>query len=83
MGPDDAGNPLDSVPVREFRGALLRPFGGRGFDLGLNFLIVSGYGGQTLESLPVEGNPPATVVTGFPLKSYVTASFSYHFGRRQ
>lgn len=79
LGPDDAGNPLVSVPVREFRGALVRPFESRGFDLGLNFLIVSGYGGQTLESLPVDGNPPATVVTGFPLKSYVTASFTYHF----
>jgi hypothetical protein len=83
LGPDDAGNPLVSVPVREFRGALVRPFASRGFDLGLNFLIVSGYGGQTLESLPVGGNPLATVVTGFPLKSYVTASFTYHFGRRQ
>ena len=83
LGPDDAGNPLVSVPVREFRGALVRPFASRGFDLGLNFLIVSGYGGQTLENLPVGGNPLATVVTGFPLKSYVTASFTYHFGRRQ
>jgi hypothetical protein len=50
LGPDDAGNPLVSVPVREFRGALVRPFASRGFDLGLNFRIVSGYGGHTGES---------------------------------
>jgi len=83
LGPDDAGNPLVSVPLREFPGALLSPFASRVFDLGLNFLIVSGYGGQTLETLPVGGNAPATVVTGFPPKSYVTASFTYHFGGRQ
>ncbi|GAC1673911.1 MAG: hypothetical protein PVS2B2_07620 [Candidatus Acidiferrum sp.] len=83
LGPDDFGNPLVSVPVREFRGALVWPFEDRHFDLGLNFLIVSGYGGQTLESLPIGGNPPARVVTGFPLKSYVTASFTYHFWRVQ
>lgn len=82
LGADDAGNPLVSVPVREFRGALVRPFE-RGFDLGLNFLVVSGYGGQTLETLAVGGNPPATVVTGFPLKSYVSASFTYHFRGKQ
>jgi hypothetical protein len=82
LGPDDAGNPLDSVPVREFRGAVVRPFEKRGFDLGLNFLIASGYGGQTLESLPIGNNQPTTVVTGFPLKSYVTGSFTYYFRRK-
>ena len=54
-----------------------QPFESRSFDLGLNFLIASGYGGQTLESLPTGNNQPSTVVTGFPRKSYITASFTY------
>jgi hypothetical protein len=45
--------------------------------------IASGYGGQTLEtlSLPGEG-APFERITGFPLKSYVSASFTYYFHRR-
>ena len=41
--------PLDdgfvSVPVKEFRGALARPFGR--MEVGVNFLLVSRYTGQT------------------------------------
>jgi hypothetical protein len=71
------------VPVREFRGALIRPFERRGIDVGVNVFIASGFGGQTLETLalPEEGEPFERV-TGFPLRSYVTASFTYHFRRR-
>jgi hypothetical protein len=71
-----------SVPVREFRGAVIRPFASKGFDVGVNFFIVSGYGGQTLETLalPEEG-APFERVTGFPLRSYVTGSCTYHFRR--
>jgi hypothetical protein len=59
-----------AVPVREFRGAMIRSFPRKSVDLGLNSLIVSGYGGQTLEtlSLPGEGDAFERVV-GFPLKS--------------
>jgi hypothetical protein len=47
-----------------------------------NFFIVSGYGGQTLETLALPGEgAPFERVTGFPLRSYVTASFTYHFRR--
>jgi len=44
---------------------------------------VQGYGRQTLETLALagEGNPLERI-TGFPLKSSVTASVTYHFGRR-
>ena len=71
-----------AVPVREFRGAIVRPFQSKGIDVGVNFFIASGYGGQTLEtlSLPGEGGPFERI-TGFPLRSYVTASFTYHFRR--
>ena len=61
----------------------MRPFASKGIDVGLNLYLVSGYGGQTLErlALPGEGDPFERI-TGFPLKSYVTASFTYHFRQR-
>ena len=83
VGGKPLGDGFEAVAVREFRGALVRPFASKGFDVGLNFLVARGYGGQTLETfaLPGDGNPFERV-TGFPLKSYVTASFTYHLGRR-
>ncbi len=51
-------------------------------DVGLNFLIVRGYAGQTLETLALPGEgQPFERVTGFRLKSYVTASWTYRFGK--
>jgi hypothetical protein len=71
------------VPVREFRGALIHPFQSKPFDIGVNVFIVSGYGGQTLETLALPGEgAPFERVTGFPLKSNVSAFFTYYFRRR-
>lgn len=82
VGKKPLGDGFDSVPVREFRGALVRSFESKGIDLGLNILIARGYGGQTLETLALPGErEPFERITGFPLKSYVTASFTYHFRR--
>lgn len=83
LGQLDDGTNADSVPVRELRAAVIRPFPSKGFDAGVNVFIASGYGGQTLESiaLPGEGEP-LTRVTGFPLRSYVSASLTYYFRRR-
>ena len=82
VGRKPLGGDFVSVPVREFRGALVRPFPRQGFDVGVNFLIASGYGGQTVETLALPGEGEAfDRVTGFPLKSYVTASVTYHFRR--
>ena len=82
VGIKPLGGGFDSVPVREFRGALLRPFESKGIDVGLNVLIVSGYGGQTVETLALPGEgEPFDRVTGFPLRSYASASFTYHFRR--
>jgi hypothetical protein len=82
VGIKPLGDGFNSVPVREFRGAVIRPFESKGFDVGVNFFIVSGYGGQTLETLALPGEgDPLERVTGFPLRSYVTASFTYHFRR--
>lgn len=82
VGIKPLGGGFNSVPVREFRGAIIRPFVSKGIDVGVNFLLASGYGGQTIETiaLPGEGEP-FDRVTGFPLRSYVTASFTYHFRR--
>ena len=83
VGRKPLGDGFVAVPVREFRGALIRPFASKGMDLGLNFLRASGYGGQTLETLALPGEgTPFERITGFPLKSYVTASFTYHFRKR-
>ncbi len=83
VGRKPLGDGFVAVPVREFRGAVIRPFESKGFDVGVNFFIASGYGGQTLEtlSLPGEGEPFERI-TGFPLRSYVTASFTYHLRRK-
>lgn len=83
VGIKPLGGGFDSVPIREFRGAVIRAFESKGFDVGVNFLIASGYGGQTVETLALAGEGGAfDRVTGFPLRSYVTASLTYHFRRR-
>jgi hypothetical protein len=82
VGKKPLGDGFDAVPVREFRGAIIRPFESMGFDVGINVFIASGYGGQTLETLALHGEgDPFERITGFPLRSYVTASFTYHFRR--
>ena len=83
VGRKPLGNGFVAVPVREFRGAFVRPFERQGIDVGVNFMLAQGYGGQTLETLALPGeSSPLERITGFPLKSYVTASFTYHLGRR-
>ncbi len=83
LGQLDDGSNADSVPVRELRAAVIRPFQSKGFDVGVNVFIASGYGGQTLESIALPGeDAPFTGTTGFPLRSYVSASFTYYFRRR-
>jgi hypothetical protein len=81
VGRKPLGDGFVSVPVREFRGALARPFANGKLNAGVNFLIASGYTGQTTEvlALPGEGEPFERV-TGVRLPSYVTASLSYRFG---
>ena len=83
VGRKPLGDGFIAVPVREFHGAVIRPFQSKGFDIGVNAFIVSGYGGETLETLalPREG-APFERITVFPLKSYVSASFTYYFRRR-
>ena len=65
------------TPVKEFRGALVRPFLNGRLDAGVNFLIAGGFTGQTTENFY-----PSTIqeVVGVRIPSYVSLSFTYRFG---
>lgn len=64
--------------VKEFRGALVRPFLDGRLDAGINFLISRGYTGQTTENFY-----PAAFqeVVGVRTRSYASLGFTYRFGR--
>jgi hypothetical protein len=83
VGRKPLGDGFVSVPVKEFRGALVRSFQGGRIQVGVHLQIASGYTGQTTEvlALPGEGDPFERV-TGVYIPSYATASFSYRFGRQ-
>lgn len=83
VGRKPLGDGFIAVPVREFRCALIRPIATKNIDLGLNLLVTSGYGGQTLETLALPGEAHALErISGFPLESNVAASVTYHFRRQ-
>ena len=76
------------TPVKEFRGAVIRPFMNGRLTAGVNFLIASGYTGQTTENfckdtqLPSSCNPSdIQEVVGVRIPSYASVSFTYRFGR--
>ena len=74
------GDGFVGVPVYEVRGALLRPFLENRMSIGVNFLIASGFTGQTTETIPRQPNPRSIeCVVGVPVKSYITASWTYYF----
>jgi hypothetical protein len=79
------GDGFVGVGVPEFRGALLRPFLDGRMSLSTEFLIASGYTGQTTETFAFPTDPtfptPIERVVGVPLKSYVTVSWTYHFSK--
>ncbi|HTS37290.1 MAG TPA: carboxypeptidase-like regulatory domain-containing protein [Candidatus Solibacter sp.] len=84
VGAKPLGDGFTAVPVREFRVSLLRSFREGQMDLGLNSLIAHGYTGQTLETLQAPGQlSPAEQIVGVPLKSYVSLSWVYNFGRHR
>jgi carboxypeptidase family protein len=66
------------TPVKEFRGAVVRPFMNGRVDAGVNFLIARGYTGQTTENFY-----PSDIqeVVGVRIPSYASVSFTYRFGR--
>jgi hypothetical protein len=66
------------TPVKEFRGAVVRPFMNGRVNAGVNFLIARGYTGQTTETFV-----PSDIqeVVGVRVPSYASASITYRFGR--
>ncbi len=76
------GDGFTGVPVTEVRGAVLRTFKDDRMSVAGNFLIANGYTGQTLETFALPNEPePFERVVGVPLKSYVSLSFTYYFGK--
>ncbi len=76
------GDGFVGVPVIELRGAVLRPFFQNRMSIATNFLIASGYTGQTTEVLPYPpGVAPFEEMVGVPLKSYVSLSWTYYLKR--
>ena len=74
------GDGFTGVPVREIRGAVLRPFLENRMSIGANFLVADGYTGQTTETLALPTDPsPFERIVGVPLKSYVSLSWTYYF----
>ncbi|MBV8844082.1 MAG: TonB-dependent receptor [Bryobacterales bacterium] len=83
VGRKPLGDGFISVPVREFRGALVRQFLDGKLDAGVHFQIASGYTGQTTEILALPGeSDPFERVVGVYLPSYATVSAAYHFRRQ-
>jgi Carboxypeptidase regulatory-like domain len=66
------------TPVKEFRGAVVRPFIEGRFTAGVNFLIASGYTGQTTENFYPSG---IQEVVGVRIPSYASMTLTYRFGR--
>lgn len=65
------------VGVKEIRGALVRPFLNGHFDAGINFLVASGFTGQTTENFY-----PSVIqeVVGVRIPAYASIMLTYHFG---
>jgi hypothetical protein len=76
VGAKPLGDGFTAVPVRELRGALVRPIWNRRADAGVNFLLASGYTGQTTEFDPFER------IVGVRQRSNVSVSFKYSFGSK-
>jgi len=80
VGQKPLGDGFTSVPVKEFRAAVMRNLLSQRLEIGLNLLVASGYTGQTTEVLALPGDAqPFERIVGVRIPSYVGASISYHF----
>jgi hypothetical protein len=80
VGAKPLGDGFRGVPVKEVRGGLLRSFQNERMDIGLNFLIASGYTGQTTEIISIDGAIGSEGIVGVGLPSYVSVSYTYRLG---
>jgi hypothetical protein len=67
-----------AAPVKEFRGAVVRPFMNGRLDAGVNFLIARGYSGQTTEDFFASD---IQEVVGVRIPSYASVTLTYRFTR--
>jgi hypothetical protein len=80
VGRKPLGDGFVSVPVKEFRSALTRPFLEGRLNAGVNFLLAKGYTGQTTETLALPGEGDAFErIVGVRQRSYAALSFTYRF----
>jgi Carboxypeptidase regulatory-like domain len=80
IGRKPLGDGFTAVPVREIRGSLTRSFHSESFEVGVHFLLASGYTGQTLETLQLTNQTiPTEQVVGVRNPSYAGVSLAYHF----
>lgn len=84
----DLNEECTGTSVKEFRGAAVRPFMQGRLTAGINFMIASGYTGQTTENFCQQtGSPtvcdpsPIQEIVGVRIPSYASASVTYRFGR--
>ncbi len=76
------GDGFVGVPVSEVRGAVSRSFFENRMSLAANFFLAHGYTGQTTEILVFpSGSNPAERAVGVPLKSSISLSCTYSFGK--
>lgn len=64
--------------MKEFRGAVVKSFLNGRMDAGVNFLIASGYTGQTTENFYPSDIQEAV---GVRIPSYASVSVTYRFGK--
>lgn len=82
VGAKPMGDGFTGVPVREIRGAVVRSLGDGRMNVGIDFLLASGYTGQTTETLQLAGeSAPFERIVGVPLKSYASLTWTYNFRR--
>jgi hypothetical protein len=82
VGRKPLGDGFAGVPVREFRGALVRSFYNERLQAGILFQIARGYTGQTTETLALPGESEAFErVTGVYFPSYAAVSLTWRLGR--
>jgi hypothetical protein len=79
VGRKPLGDGFNSVAVRQFRGALLRPFWKGHLEAGVHFLTARGYTGQTTEVIALPGADAAERIVGVRMPSYAGACLTLHF----